>query len=97
MQLIDEIEQQLDEWEESAKKELAIPEVLTKDQQIDVDDLIREHHENDIRRAIDRIDAALATLESQLDDEHLSEKVRDEIEQQQDRLEALKDRLYALL
>jgi predicted lipoprotein len=97
MELVDEIERLLEQWEEAAKKKLGISEVLTEDQEIDVADLVRLHHENDIKTTIDRIDAALATLESQLDDELLSQEEREAIEKLQDRLEALKDRLYAIL
>lgn len=97
MELVDEIETLLEEWEENARQALGIPEVLTKDQEIDVADLICQNHEEDIKAAIDKIDAALATLESQLDDELLSQEEIDNIETLQDRLESLKDRLYAYL
>ncbi|USX25253.1 hypothetical protein NHH73_21980 [Oxalobacteraceae bacterium OTU3CINTB1] len=96
MNLLDDITEKLDEWEEAAKAALGISGV-TKDHQIDIKDYIREHHEQEIKEDIDRLAAFQATVESRLDDEHISPDGREEVEHILKKIEELIERLKDLL
>lgn len=96
MKILDDVAEKIDEWEEEAKQALGLAGVSKKDL-IDIEDYIREHHAQEIKDDIDRLDAAQATTESRLDDELISPEAREDVEHLIDKIDELGERLKDLL
>lgn len=96
MKELDEIAAKYDEWEDEAKKECEVAGVH-KDEQIDIDDHIREHHREEIKSDIDYLDSLAGTVNSRLENEYITEEERSEIDRILEQIEELKDRLRDIL
>ena len=96
MKILDDIVEKIDEWEEAAKEALGVSDVSQKDRD-DIEDYIRQHHAQELKDDIDRLDAEQATIESRLDDELISPEAREDVEHLLDTLDELRERLKDLL
>lgn len=96
MKILDDVVEKIDEWEEEAKEALGVSAVSKKDL-IDIEDYIREHHAQELKDDIDRLDAEQATIESRLDDELISLEDREDVEHLLDKIDELRERLKDLL